>query len=58
LWLIRLLRCLQSGDTGSARLLIETRTRRLGRRAVAYLAQGLASGLLDDDLTGRDQEAK
>jgi hypothetical protein len=50
LWLIRLLRCLEAGDAASARLLIDTRTQRVGRRAVAYLAQGLAARLMDGDL--------
>lgn len=50
LWLVRLLRCLEADDTASARFLIDTRTQRLGRRAVAYLAQGLAKRLGDDDV--------
>lgn len=50
LWLMRLLRCLQAGDVSSARLLIDTRTQRIGRRAVAFLAQGLAARLMDDTL--------
>lgn len=50
LWLVRLLRCLRLGDTASARLLIDRRTGRFGRRAVAFLAQGFAGRLGTADL--------
>jgi hypothetical protein len=52
MWLVRLVRCLQGGDTASARLLIDRRTERMGRRAVAFLAQGLALRL---DPAGLDE---
>jgi hypothetical protein len=45
LWLLRLLRCIQSGDTDSARLLIGRRTDKLGRRTITWLACGFAERL-------------
>jgi hypothetical protein len=45
LWLLRLLRCIESGDTDSARLLIAGRTDRIGRRTVTFLASGFAERL-------------
>lgn len=56
-WLISLLRSLQRGDTGSARLLIGSRIGRLGRRPVAFLAQGFAARLAQGGLDGSNLEA-
>jgi hypothetical protein len=47
LWLLRLLRCLESGDTDSARLLIGGRVGRIGRRTVTFLARGLAERIAE-----------
>jgi hypothetical protein len=56
-WLISLVRCLQRGDAGSARLLIGGRIGRLGRRPVAFLAQGFAARLAQAGLDGDRLEA-
>jgi|AACY02.3.fsa_nt_gi hypothetical protein len=42
LWLLRLVRALQAGDSASARLLIGGRVPRSGRRVVAWLARAFA----------------
>ena len=57
MWLLRLLRSLESGDHASAKLLIGCRINRFGRRPVAFLAQGLAARLPMSTLDGTTLEA-
>jgi hypothetical protein len=52
MWLARLIRALQTGDSVNARYLLALRVEPAGRRRLLFLAQGLADALLEQDSAG------